>query len=127
MPTAAQHPCANAPRCRRLTSRRLCSQCDAANPRAGSSRWDTDRRITVRMRGRRLQAARAALFAREPLCRECVRAGRTRLATIRDHVVPLAEGGVDDETNEQPLCQDCSDLKTHEESKRGRMREASAR
>ena len=44
------------------------------------------------------------------------------VATIRDHVVPLAEGGEDDEENVQPLCQDCSDAKTREESKRGQRR-----
>lgn len=77
------------------------------------------RRIT----GRALQAMRARLFKREPLCRACRKQGRVTLATIRDHVVPLAEGGVDDETNEQPLCQVCSDEKTSEEAKRGVQRE----
>jgi 5-methylcytosine-specific restriction protein A len=49
----------------------------------------------------------------------CLKDGRDRMATIRDHVIPLAEGGLDDETNVQALCQDCSDVKTAEESKRG--------
>jgi 5-methylcytosine-specific restriction enzyme A len=95
----------------------------ATEQRQGSAptrryRWDTDRRTDVapRLRGRALQAARAALFAREPLCRGCGRA----LATIRDHVVPLAEGGQEVESNIQPLCQGCSDAKTQRESARGR-------
>ena len=72
------------------------------------------------MRGRALQRRRAALFASEPLCRLCHAQGRTTLATIRDHIIPLAEGGTEnDPTNEQPLCQDCSDQKTREESARG--------
>jgi len=72
-----------------------------------------------RIRGRQLQQLRASLFARHPWCVRCLAAGRRTRATIRDHVIPLAEGGRDDETNEQALCQECSDAKTREESKRG--------
>jgi len=72
--------------------------------------------VAPRLRGRALQAARAELFAREPFCRLC----RVSLATIRDHIVPLAEGGQEAEHNVQPLCQVCSDRKTHRESERGK-------
>lgn len=65
---------------------------------------------------------RAQLFRREPFCRECTRHGRTTVATVRDHVIPLFEGGRDDESNEQPLCQDCSDAKSAAEARRGRDR-----
>jgi hypothetical protein len=41
------------------------------------------------------------------------------MATVRDHIVPLAEGGTEDESNIQPLCLDCSDAKTERESMRG--------
>lgn len=75
----------------------------------------TAKRIT----GTTLQNLRKALFAREPLCRECAKTHRTTVATIRDHIIPLAEGGTDDESNIQPLCQTCSDAKTAEEAKRG--------
>lgn len=77
-----------------------------------------------RIRGRRLQRIRQRLFDRSPLCVQCQKQGRTTIATIRDHVIPLAEGGVDDETNEQALCQMCSDVKTANESKRGQARSA---
>jgi 5-methylcytosine-specific restriction protein A len=69
--------------------------------------------------GRRLQRKRAELFAREPLCRECVKAGRVAVAVIRDHVKPLGEGGLDVDGNVQPLCKSCSDVKTAGESARG--------
>ena len=78
-----------------------------------------------RIRGRALQRLRIRLFARQPwcvgrLCRERVAQGKQpRPSTIRDHTIPLAEGGLDDETNEQGLCQEDSDAKTQEESKRG--------
>ncbi|WP_229416883.1 HNH endonuclease [Massilia eburnea] len=63
---------------------------------------------------------RAALFQRSPLCAECKRQGRVTAATQRDHIIPLAEGGADDETNEQALCDLCHDAKSATESKRGR-------
>lgn len=63
---------------------------------------------------------RAALFNRAPLCAECERSGRVRLATQRDHVIPLEEGGVDDETNEQGLCDECHEAKSLGEAVRAR-------
>lgn len=48
--------------------------------------------------------------------------GRDSVAVIRDHVVPLAEGGPDVRENTQPLCQACSDAKTAREAKRGRAK-----
>ena len=65
---------------------------------------------------------RAALFTREPLCAECKRHGRTTLANLRDHIIPLAEGGADDQSNEQGLCHDCHEEKTLAEALRGRSR-----
>jgi 5-methylcytosine-specific restriction protein A len=75
-----------------------------------------------RIRGRHLQQLRAQLFARSPWCVECEKQGQKTRATIRDHVVPLAEGGRDDMTNEQALCTTCSKVKTDEESRRGARR-----
>ena len=69
--------------------------------------------------GRTLQRERDRLFAEQPLCVICEREGRVRAATIRDHIVPLEEGGLDVTENTQALCQSCSDAKTKEESKRG--------
>jgi 5-methylcytosine-specific restriction protein A len=85
--------------------------------------WRTHERPEVtRIRGRELQRRRARLFARERWCRTCAQDGRRTLATVRDHIVPLAEGGTEDEQNIQPLCLDCSDLKTERESRRGVQR-----
>ncbi|MBC3811342.1 HNH endonuclease [Undibacterium aquatile] len=76
--------------------------------------------ITKRITGRRLQRMREALFAREPLCAECKRNGKINPATQRDHIVPLCDGGRDDETNEQGLCDPCHELKSLAEAQRSR-------
>ena len=65
---------------------------------------------------------RADLFRREPLCIECRKLGHVALATQRDHITPLAEGGLDEADNVQGLCQPCHDTKSHAESLRGRSR-----
>lgn len=112
MPMAPLKPCP-APRCPNLVRSGRCPDHQVDT----SLGWRGD---TQRIRGRRLQRLRRELFEREPLCRPCRNAGRTVLATIRDHIIPLAEGGTDDDTNIQPVCQDCSDVKTREEAMRGR-------
>ncbi len=63
---------------------------------------------------------RAALFQRSPLCVTCEEAGRTTVATQRDHIKPLFEGGADDDSNTQGLCFECHEAKSLQESARSR-------
>lgn len=80
--------------------------------------WRTEGVEVQRMRGRPLQRARARLFAEHPLCQQCGK----RLSEVRDHVVPLSEGGHEEPSNVQALCLACSMAKTALESVRGRQR-----
>jgi 5-methylcytosine-specific restriction protein A len=89
--------------------------------------WTNTPYTTARLGGRKLQRLRAQLFDREPFCRCCLAHGNIRLADIRDHIVPLAEGGTDDDANIQPLCKECSALKTQQEAQRGQHRQANRR
>ena len=109
MPMAAPTPC------------RICRQLDCqAHTRKA---WESAR-PTTRITGRKLQRMRASLFTRQPWCVVCLAKEPFiyELATIRDHRIPLSEGGRDDETNEQPICQDCHQQKTQMESARGSHR-----
>lgn len=81
--------------------------------------WAKKPTATKRITGRKLQAMRAALFQRAPLCAECERNGRVTLATQRDHITPLAEGGEDNDGNTQGLCFACHETKSKAESARG--------
>jgi 5-methylcytosine-specific restriction enzyme A len=116
MPTAAPRPCTH-PGCGALV-RDGSGRC-AKHPREA---WKKAPTATKRITGRKLQAMRASLFARHPLCAECERHGRVTLATQRDHIVSLEEGGPDDETNEQGLCYDCHEVKSKAERERGQRR-----
>lgn len=75
---------------------------------------------TKRITGRKLQALRAELFKRSPLCVHCAEHDVVTPATQRDHIIPLAEGGEDSEENTQGLCDECHDVKSKRESARGR-------
>jgi 5-methylcytosine-specific restriction protein A len=116
MPIGAKRPCTY-PGCGRLVpfgQRR----CEAHPAPTWAKRPDAPKRVA----GRKLQRLRAELFSERPLCAECERLGRVRLATQRDHVVPLAEGGRDDESNVQGLCDECHAAKSEAERVRGAAR-----
>lgn len=116
MPQAAPRPCTQ-PGCGALV-RDGSGRC-ALHPRPA---WKKAAGATKRITGRKLQAMRAALFTRDPLCAECKRFGRVTLATLRDHIIPLAEGGQDSDDNVQGLCHACHEGKTLAEALRGRNR-----
>lgn len=116
MPKAAPKPCGH-PGCGVLV-RDGSGRC-AKHPQA---QWIKRPTPTKRVTGRRLQALRAELFRLRPLCAQCERQGRVTLATQRDHITPLAEGGADDNDNVQGLCEACHDAKSKEEAQRGRRR-----
>lgn len=116
MPSAAPRPCSH-PGCGVLV-RDGSGRC-AKHPKQS---WSKKPTAAKRITGRPLQRLRAELFAREPLCRECDRNGFVRLATQRDHIRSLEEGGTDTEDNVQPLCDDCHDIKSKAERARGVQR-----
>lgn len=101
---------------------RACATCGrvacAIHRRAG---WPTVPPV-ARKTGHWLQRERAWLFARHPLCVVCEQQGRVTVATVRDHIVPLAEGGADTRANTQALCEACNQEKASRESVRGRSR-----
>lgn len=102
---------------------RACAVCGRL-PCPGHPRSPAWSRVThtPRIRGWRLQQLRAQLFEDQPLCVGCQAKGLVTVATIRDHIRPLAEGGLDVSENTQALCQICSDQKTQQESIRGMRR-----
>jgi 5-methylcytosine-specific restriction protein A len=64
-----------------------------------------DGTLDKRRRGRAGQRDRARRMARtKGLCEHCLAEGRTQLATVVNHKVPLARGGEDVDENTENLC-----------------------
>jgi 5-methylcytosine-specific restriction protein A len=73
----------------------------------------------ARIRGRRAVELRKRRLQAEPLCRDCMAEGRVTIATVPDHIIPLAQGGVEDGQVTGPnlrcLCQACHLKRTAEQ------------
>lgn len=68
-----------------------------------------------RIRGRRGVKLRERRLAAEPLCRDCKAKGLTTRAERPDHIVPLALGGEDVDSNIRCLCVPCHAVRTAEQ------------
>ena len=71
--------------------------------------------MAERLRGRRAVAQRLRRLRAEPLCRDCAAKGVVREATVPDHIVPLACGGSDEDSNIRCLCAECHIRRTAEQ------------
>lgn len=66
-----------------------------------------------RIRGSKGVAIRTRRLARSKgLCEHCLPKGKVRLATIVNHIIPLAHGGEDVDENTENLCKPCDDIVT---------------
>lgn len=76
---------------------------------------------TQRTRGSAWVKIRQRVLLRDRgLCVACRAQGLVTVATEVDHIVPLSEGGGDNESNLQSLCKPCHDAKSAEDGERRR-------
>ncbi len=109
MPSRAAKP-SGKPGCRALTSASLCA---AHASEAEAKR--RERRADGFKYDRNWRKRRRAWLTEHPTCANCARQGFVKAATDVDHVVPLAAGGGDDESNYQSLCHECHSERTARE------------
>ena len=63
------------------------------------------------------QRARAQALKRDNyLCRPCVKQGRITEAKAVDHIKPKSQGGTNEQSNLQSICDDCHATKTQAEA-----------
>lgn len=72
--------------------------------------------VTPRLRGRAGQAQRLRRLRRtHGLCEDCLKEGRTEVATVVNHKIPLVHGGPDTDENTENLCKMHDDIATAEQ------------
>lgn len=71
--------------------------------------------MAKRLRGRAAVIQRRRRLQIEPLCRDCAAKGLVCEATVPDHILPLAKGGSEDDSNIRCLCAECHQLRTAEQ------------
>jgi 5-methylcytosine-specific restriction protein A len=88
-----------------------------AQPRIRTITQTRNPEAEQRIRGRRWMEIRAKWFRDHPLCAMCEAKGLIRPANRLDHIIPLVDGGKDDESNYQSLCDVCHKDKTAAEAR----------
>ena len=108
MPTMPPKQCN---KCRRAFTEPKCPHCYPAWQGSGYGKSGSTRRQRTMQR------------AQLDAVPHCQAPGCTRLATVADHIVPIAHGGARyDWDNLQSLCNPCHDTKTQRDAARGRAR-----
>ena len=103
MPYKPKRPC-GWPSCPELTDGYYCAE----HQRLADSRYNSKRGVDYRKRydGDWPLVSRRFLLA-HPFCEECSRFGKLTRATEVHHVLPVADGGTNDERNLMALCKSC--------------------
>ena len=110
MPRKPKRPCAY-PNCPELTDGRYCGK-HGRQASGEYNRYARDKDSKSFYGGRAWREASARQLRREPLCAECMRAGRVTPAEFADHIQPIREGGARfDAGNIQSLCRACHNRK----------------
>lgn len=84
--------------------------------RVGQAFQSAQPNAVKRDRSTRAQKRRLAWLTAHPLCVHCKAEGRINAARELDHIVPLWNGGADDERNLQGLCVEHHRTKTAREA-----------
>ena len=104
MPKRPKRPCSH-PGCPKLTDGRFCAE----HEKQEAVRYEKyGRDPAVRRRyGRAWKKLRAHFLSLHPLCEQCKSEGRLTAAEEVHHILPLANGGTNDEDNLMALCKSC--------------------
>lgn len=121
MPIAAPRPCRHAG-CGQLV-RNGSGYCTPHQSDRKAAKFADERRGSRHERGygSEWEKTRKRILSRDKgLCQPCLRNMRYRPAKQVDHIIPKAEGGIDDDDNLQAICVACHTEKTQQEAIRAR-------
>lgn len=121
MPSSPPRPC-RAPMCAGKTTHKH-GYCDKHADQAVT--WKKSPTAKQDRGGRPWRRIRQRVLERDKgLCQPCLSQGKYTPAVEVDHIVNIASGGTDSDTNLQAICDPCHKAKTQTEARRGRDAEA---
>lgn len=116
MPKSAPKPCTY-PRCNKYATRG--ARCGEHQPKHN---WKHTQNRHERGYGTQWYKIRARVLTKfDHICQSCLRDGIYTRATQVDHIIPKFEGGTDEESNLEPICDKCHKIKTRKESQRAKQ------
>lgn len=80
--------------------------------------WVNKTQVKRILTGKALQRFNTIFLHQHPICNVC----KINPSHQVDHIIPLAEGGLDTIDNKQSICIQCHTIKTKEEARRGQKR-----
>lgn len=104
MPYKPKKPCAY-PGCPNLTDGRYCEKHKSLVDHIYNT-YKRDPQTNERY-GKNWKKIRASFLKNHPFCELCRREGRTTQATMVHHILPVRNGGGNDEENLMALCKSC--------------------
>ena len=104
MPYKAKHPCGY-PGCPEIVHGRYCDK----HERLMNQQYERYERSpeTAARYGTAWKVIRRRYISAHPLCEECLKLGAAVPAEHVHHIVPLADGGTNEESNLMSLCKAC--------------------
>lgn len=104
MPRKPKRPCAF-PGCPNLTEKQYCQQ----HEKEQNKRYNKyERRPDVNIKyGRAWRKVRGRYVSAHPLCERCLEEGRITPVDEVHHIIPVSQGGTNEESNLMSLCKSC--------------------
>ncbi len=78
---------------------------------AKQQRVEHNARRTPADYGRKWRRVRDAFITRNPICSDCAEQGKTKVAQVVHHIIPLDQGGTNAFSNLMSLCTTCHEKK----------------
>ena len=120
MPKMPPRPC-TAPRCNEYATTR--GYCDEHQKERKAKQWDHGgKNSSQRGYGSAWRKLRKQVLDRDShLCQHCLKEGVYKSGNQCDHIKPKSEGGTDDLSNLQCLCEACHKAKSLREAAKARL------
>ena len=104
MPRKPKRPCAF-PGCPNLTDKQYCERHEKLQNKR-YNKYERSADVNIKY-GRAWRRVRQRYVSAHPLCERCLKEGRMTPVDEVHHIIPVSQGGTNDESNLMSLCKSC--------------------